>query len=57
MYNIVIVSNYIVLWMSGVVLSCLCAVLSKEQGITVVGVCLIYEFFLLHKVGHLHVLM
>ena len=37
--------------MAGVLLCCMCAVLSKEQGLTVGGVCLVYEFFLLHKVG------
>ena len=43
--------NILVVWLAGVLLCCLCAVLSKEQGITVVGVCFAYEFFLLHKVG------
>lgn len=30
---------------------CLCSVLSKEQGITVVAVCVTYEFFILYKVN------
>ena len=30
---------------------CLCSVLSKEQGITVVAVCVVYDFFILHKVS------
>ena len=29
---------------------CLCSVLSKEQGITVIAVCLAYEFLVLQKV-------
>lgn len=35
-----------------VVLS-MCAMLSKEQGITVLGVCLIYDFFVLSQVTHI----
>ena len=38
-------------WMVPVILCCLCAVLSKEQGITVVGVCVVYELFIIHKVS------
>ena len=30
---------------------CLCSVLSKEQGITIVAVCVTYEFFILYKVN------
>ena len=50
-HHVCMCGNFIVAWMAAVLLYCLCAVLSKEQGITVVGVCLVYEFFLLHKVG------
>ena len=31
---------------------CLCSVLSKEQGITVVAVCVTYEFFVVYKVNN-----
>ena len=33
------------------VVICLCSALSKEQGITVVAVCLTYDFFIVHKVN------
>ena len=32
----------------------LCSVLSKEQGITVVAVCVCYDFFIVHKVCTFH---
>ena len=40
-----------------VVLCCLCAVLSKEQGITIVAVGVIYEFSLIRKVTCLYKLV
>ena len=31
---------------------CLCSVLSKEQGVTVIALCLCYDFFIVHKVSN-----
>ena len=36
---------------------CLCSVLSKEQGITVVAVCVTYDLFIVHQVKHFPVLV
>ena len=37
-------------WLALTVLFTLCSALSKEQGITVVAVCVVYDFFCLQKV-------
>ena len=39
-------------WFAVTLMFCLCSVLSKEQGITVVAVCVTYEFFVLYKVNN-----
>ena len=39
-------------WLAVTLMFCLCSVLSKEQGITVVAVCVTYEFFVLYKVNN-----
>ena len=38
-------------------LFCLFSVLSKEQGFTVVAVCIVFEFFIAHEVGELAIVM
>ena len=38
-------------------LFCLFSVLSKEQGFTVVAVCVVFEFFIAHEVGELAIIM
>lgn len=35
---------------------CVCSVLSKEQGVTVLALCLCYEFFLVHMVIKTHII-
>lgn len=37
-------------WFILSLVSCVCSVLSKEQGITVLAVCICYDFFIHHKV-------
>lgn len=38
------------LWLSLSLCLSVCAMLSKEQGITVIAVCLTYDFFIIQKV-------
>ena len=38
------------LWLSLSLSLSVCAMLSKEQGITVIAVCLTYDFFIIQKV-------
>ena len=40
-------------WLAVTVLFVLCSFLSKEQGITVVAVCVVYDAFCIQKVLHL----
>ena len=39
-------------WFILSLVSCVCSVLSKEQGITVLAVCICYDFFIHHKVQY-----
>ena len=38
-------------WVGASILLCLCSSLSKEQGVTVLAVCLVYDYLVLQKVG------
>ena len=37
-------------WLLVSLLCIVCSALSKEQGITVAAVCIVYDFFIVHKV-------
>ncbi len=38
-------------WLSGSMMLTLCSLLSKESGLTVTALCVVYDYFILHRVS------